>query len=352
MEINEHISPIHPIGKHYYPLMDWIRYILALAVIISHTNELTEFHVPFVLSSYEAVGGFFALSGFLMYPNYLAHNNLLKYTRQRARRILPPYILIVVAAGLSLGLISTLPLSEYYISTDLYKYLAANISFLNWLHPDLPGVFHEAEYRMSAVNGSLWTMKVEWCLYFSVPVFILILRKIRWIRREWLALTIIILSIAYRVAFNYLYEITEKEIFNILGRQIIGQLSFFYCGMIVYFHKDFFIKNRLIIFVISTILYIVYENCYTLLPILSPIAVTGMVMSVSLQPLNWKWLRHRSNISYEMYLSHFPIIQLSIYLGLTRTNLITEYSFVLVATIIFSLASHYCTEAILRKRSA
>lgn len=225
-----------PETSSYYPVMNLVRYLLSLAVIIAHINELIGSNLPFPISSYEAVGGFFALSRFLMYPNYLRHNNFKSYTLQRARRILPPYIFIVVLAAFSLSLISNLPFRKYFLSSDFYAYLAANLSFLNWLHPTLPGVFDGMPFKIPAVNASLWTMKVEWCLYFSVPIFIYILSHVKWIGRQSLAIAVILLSISYCMIFNCLYETSGKEIFNILSRQVFGQLLvngvyyMFYCN--------------------------------------------------------------------------------------------------------------------------
>lgn len=334
--------------KEYYPNMDLVRYVLALAVIISHINELAGFRIPFFISSYEGVGGFFALSGFLMYPNYLRHNNFWSYTRQRARRILPPYLFVVLLAALGLVCVSSLSPSDYYLSGGFWKYLTANLSFLNWLHPTLPGVFDTPEFCTSAVNGSLWTMKVEWCLYFSVPIFIYLIKHCRWLSRNRLAVITIILSICYRLAFLYLYQTTHREIFNILNRQIFGQLSYFYCGMLIYFYKDFFKKHLFKIFVTCILIAIASGYSYLGRVILTPFAISGAVMALSLFPHDLKAIRHRSNISYEMYLFHFPVVQLSVFLGIYLTGIWTEFLFVIGFTIALSLIAHHLSKRMLR----
>lgn len=332
----------------YYHNMDIVRYLLALAVIVAHTNSIAGYNMPFFISSFEAVGGFFALSGFLMYPNYVRHDNCIGYIGQRARRILPPYIFIVVVAALFLVVASTLPLSEYFTSKGFYAYLAANLSFLNWLHPDLPGVFRGLDFHTSAVNASLWTMKIEWCLYFSVPLFIFLLSRIKHISPISLAAIIIVVSILYRLYFFNLYIQTEKEIYNILSRQIFGQLSYFYCGMLIYFFKDTFSHHLLLMGAIGMILVFLsrildYGNI-----LLNPFGISMAVMAISMMPYSIPILNTRTNISYEMYLFHFPIIQFGIFLGINTRNIWIEYLYVLGVTILLSFIAHISIERLMK----
>lgn len=330
----------------YYPNMDLVRYLLALAVIVAHTNAIAGFHIPFPITSFEAVGGFFALSGFLMYPNYVRHNNCLKYLRQRAQRILPPYIFIVVAAAIFLVFISTLSPSQYFSSSGFWVYLGANLSFLNWLHPGLPGVFEGAGYSTSAVNASLWTMKIEWCLYFSVPLFIFLLTRIKRLSKAALALIVIALSIGYRIIFMKLYQESGREIFYILSRQVFGQLSYFYCGMLVYFAKDFFTRHLTWMVVAGIALVWISRTLIIGNIILNPFGITLAVLGISLLPYDIPFLHHRNNVSYEMYLFHFPIIQLSIFFGINQHSAWLEYLYVLAATIALSVIVHIGIERI------
>lgn len=331
--------------------MDLMRYVLAIAVIIAHVDYLVGFSLPFPFSSFEAVGGFFAISGFLMYPNYVRHADLVKYTRQRARRILPPYIFIVVACAIGFCLVSSLPPRAYFSSNGLLAYLAANLSFLNWLHPDLPGVFQDPAYITPAVNGSLWTMKVEWCLYFSVPCFVWMLSRLRIGARYWLPLAVIMASVAYRLFFTYMYNRSGNEVYDILRRQIFGQLSFFYAGMLVWFVKDFFTKHIGVMLLAGLSLRLLLPHMPLSLQILmEPFAVTAIVLSISLLPWDIRWLRHRRNISYEMYLFHFPLIQLGIWLGIPGSGQLPFWIFAFAATAVLALAVHIALDRCLEGR--
>lgn len=46
---------------------------------------------------------------------------------------------------------------------EVFKYVAANLVFLNFTHPNLPGLFESNS--LQAINGALWTLKIEVMFY-------------------------------------------------------------------------------------------------------------------------------------------------------------------------------------------
>lgn len=328
---------------NYFPNMNLVRYVLALSVLLDHYNDLAHHSVPFVIA-YKAVGAFFAFSGFLNYPGYFRHATLRRYVGLRARRILPQYFFIILLCTFGLSAVSTLPLWEYLTHPGTWKYLAANSVFLTWLHPSLPGVFEGPQYVMSAVNGSLWTMKVEWCQFLSIPIVVWLTRRFRLSSRR-TAVGIILLSMLYRFTFVRLYVSTGSEIYNILGRQIFGQMSFFYTGVLIYLCRDWFTRHLRVVFIASLcgyllIDYIPYANIF-----ITPIALSSLVLSISLYRRTPKFLSHRTNYSYYIYLFHFPLIQLSICLGINAMPTPVSLAFVVGATLLLSI----CADAIIRR---
>ncbi len=303
--------------RNYYPNMDLLRYALALGVMVAHYNELGGHDVPYPITSFESVGGFFALSGFLIYPSFEKHRALGDYLRRRARRILPPYFFIVLTCAVGLVFASPLPADLYFGSGGFWGYLGANLTFLNFLHPDLPGVFAGPEYLLPAVNGSLWTMKIEWCLYLSVPLVVWLVSRFRWNRRA-TAAAIAVLSIAYRLVLELLYERTGNPWLEVLSRQFFGQLSYFYMGVLIYLYRDAFKRRLLGWGIAGLVLYL----CAGALPgggtVVAPVAIAILVLAISLTERTPGLLRHRHNVSYEMYLFHFPAIQLLIFTGLNE----------------------------------
>ena len=321
----------------YYPNMDLLRYVLALGVIVAHYNELAGHAIPFPITSFESVGGFFALSGFLVYPSFEKHPRLKEYLKRRARRILPPYFFIVIACAIGLVSVSTLSAGEYFSSGQFLSYLGANLSFLNFLQPALPGVFSGSEYMLPAVNGSLWTMKIEWCLYLSVPPVVWLISRYGWNRRI-TALIIVLLSIAYRLALQYVWENTGSGVAELLSRQFFGQLSYFYIGVLIYLWRDSFRKHTAAWFMAGLMVYLLAVNVPYGSILLAPFAIGMIVLAISLTERTADILRHRYNVSYEMYLFHFPIIQLSICTGVNDLSPWISFPAILFVVILLSYA--------------
>lgn len=328
--------------------MGIVRYLLALAVVVAHFNELAGGRVPFFCSSYAAVGGFFTLSGFLIFGSYLKRSNVVQYIKGRVIRLLPAYWATILLCAIGLVSLSSLSAIDYFSSSQFWKYLAANLSFLNFIEPDLPGVFQSQ--KVSVVNVSLWTMKVEWMLYLSVPVVAWLIRKTKW-RPTTIFIAIYILSVCYRLFFSWLYSETEKEIYNILSRQFFGQMMYFYTGVLIYYYFDAFMRYKWqILLVISALMlfgnYIPYYNI-----IVHPLAFGSFVIWVSMVGKWGTFESKRDNVSYNMYLTHGPVIQLAVYFGLSGfVGIWWAFVLTLLAIVAVSVAINVFVEKPVQRR--
>lgn len=285
--------------------MGLIRYILAFGVVVAHFNVVTGADYYFPVSSYHAVGGFFALSGFLVYSSYVKSGNLKHFIRRRALKILPPYLTIVLSCALFLGFTVQPHDWSHYFSSDWFKYLGANLTFLNFLHPSLPGVFDG-----EAVNGSLWTIKIEWLLYLSVPIVVWSLRKFT-IKNEFLFfIGLYLISAAYRMAFLWLYDLRSQEIFNILSRQVFGQLCYFYSGVTIFRYYSMFRRRSALYLMIAALMVIISSINGWLGIFLEPAGVSILTIGISMLLSGWFSSFNKNNVSYEIYLFHLPIIRL------------------------------------------
>ena len=109
-----------------------------------------------------AVSVFFFYGGFLICKSLDRLQDGKKFFIARIKRIFPPLIVVVMLSAFVMGhMLTTLPLKQYFTEVGTYKYLLNGI--LIPVHT-LPGVFENNVYG-AAVNGSLWTLPIEFASY-------------------------------------------------------------------------------------------------------------------------------------------------------------------------------------------
>lgn len=294
------------------------------------------------MTSYVAVGGFFSLSGFLIYGSFLKKHNFRRYITSRMIRLLPAYFFIVLACAVGMFFISDLGAKQYFCSSGFWEYLIANFTFLNFLKPTLPGVFTDLDIH--AINGSLWMLKVEWLLYLSVPLCVWFVSKIK-NRATLTFVAIYIISVFYRILFKILYDAYELEIYNILGRQVFGQLSFFYSGVLIYYWFDVFKKYRWMLMTVALILMALSTQSSYMDIIFAPFSFSVLAIGLSMFGKWGTWEYNNDNVSYNMYPVHFPICNLAAYFGLrSLTGVWGCFIIIFFATLLLSVFINCCIE--------
>jgi peptidoglycan/LPS O-acetylase OafA/YrhL len=205
--------------------------------------------------------------------------------------------------------VSTFSIADYLTSSELAKYLVANLLFLNFLAPNLPGVFEGNP--LTTVNGALWTLKVEVMFYVSVPL-------IAWIaKRHGHALTLTSIyaaSIAYAVVMKHFHATTGREFYEILARQLPGQLTYFVIGMALYHWRDKVPQMRTALFPSLLILWFVHDPILRL--VAGPAALGLIVISIATAIPAMGNFGRFGDLSYGVYILHFPILQTLIALQL------------------------------------
>lgn len=318
--------------------IDAIRYILAISVITCHFNGLFSFDIPVLISNFNRVGCFFALSGFLIYRSFERSSDVKTFFKKRVRRIFPSYVFMILFFAIGLVLLSNLPVVEYFTSFQWWKYLISNLCYLNFIEPCLPGVFDSNPVPF--INGSLWTLKIEWILYLSIPIFSYLIYRLKF-NHNITIVVIYIVSIVWRIIFGMLYEETGLTIYHILSRQFFGQLCYFYAGVFIYFHFEKFKKYKWYIFTIAVLLLILRNNIYMYDLTIGPAVVASLVLFFG---YTGKWgtiLNSKNNISYDMFLYHFPIMQICAYFGVQQLGQWYAFAIVLGITLLFSCFSWF-----------
>lgn len=322
---------------------DFLRVLFATLVFIQHFCIVTSsqsfeplFKLIYPLSS-QSVPAFFVISGFLIFMSYENSKSLKSYLEKRIRRIAPAYYFVVVITAFAGIFLSSLGSYQYITNPNLFKYLFANVTFLNFIQPSLPGVFDHNPFG-PAVNGSLWTIKIEVMFYLIVPVIAMLLHKFD----KLLTIAIIyILSFSYKEILYVISEQTGQKFLIELGLQLPGQLSFFLSGCLLYYYFEVFTSKYQYLLIPSTALLIV--DSYTqskFLPIrlLVPISLAVVVISIAFFTPQLKIFSKYGDFSYGIYIYHFPIIQVFIELGFFQlNNSVTFFS----VTILLVLTAYY-----------
>jgi peptidoglycan/LPS O-acetylase OafA/YrhL len=172
---------------------------------------------------------------------------------------------------------------------------------MNFKAPWLPGVFGN-----QAVNGALWTLKIEMCFYFAVPLMFLLFGKNNRYRNT----SLIVLYFLSLIFLNY-FEMTGRAA---ISRQLPGSLCYFIGGMLLYFNFDTFIKHKNLLFIIAMIT--VWIDLIFKIKLFSPMMISIIVLYIA---YSFKFLNNfgkYGDFTYGIYIFHFPIIRVFQTLGL------------------------------------
>ena len=284
---------------------DLLRLLLASAVFLYHIAVLSRHPDLGVLKDIFRVepvlDAFFIISGFLVFMSFENSRTMFVYFEKRLRRIYPAYLAIVLlCAGLGYFL-SSYPATEYYFSNKFLKYLFANTLFLNFIEPGLPGIF--AANPLTAVNGSLWTIRNEVMCYLLVPLVAYLIKRF-----NRLAVFISIEHAAYRV--NALLLRNGAAVTDSLLAKLYYVPWHFLCfmsGAILYYYFDIFKSKYFMLLMPALVIYI--GGSFLNITILNPLSLATIVVSAaSFLPYIGNFARF-GDLSYGIYIIHFPIVQ-------------------------------------------
>jgi peptidoglycan/LPS O-acetylase OafA/YrhL len=151
-----------------------IRLVAAILVMFGHSFPLTGGYGPGYLGnsvSTLSVKVFFVISGYLISESWSRDPHFGRYLLRRALRIFPALIVLCVLTVFIVGPVLTdLTPSEYFSSDATWRYFS-NVALLPVFA--LPGVFQDNIYQ-GAVNGSIWTLPVEFSMYLLMPLVLVL----------------------------------------------------------------------------------------------------------------------------------------------------------------------------------
>jgi peptidoglycan/LPS O-acetylase OafA/YrhL len=328
---------------------DLLRLYLAFSVCFAHLAEASGVaaFAPLTRFFYSgiAVDCFFVLSGFLIFRSFDRSSTLRSYMNKRVRRIYPAYFSTVLLAAFLLPVLFTPTTTDLLFSREWFRYLFSNLAFLNFLQPDLPGIF--TANPLQVINAPLWTIKTEVMFYLSVPFIFLLCKNIK----RWLALCFLYgASLAYSFYFLHLHTTEGLDIYLRYEKQLPGQLTFFLGGGGLYVYFSLFKKywKSCLIFAVLVILF----QDMLLMQTLYPFALAITVISFALCfPYLGNWGKF-GDMSYGVYIYHFPIIQIFTTLSLFDGHVWLSFTGLLLSILSTAFFSYHCIERPFLKRSS
>lgn len=301
-------SPDQRLRKNNF---DLLRFVFAFVVFLVHAHVLSGAQELAVfsrhLSSDIAVKSFFVVSGFLIFMSYENFRSVSDYFGKRIRRIYPAYAFVILASAVLGSIFSSYGLADF-LSLPLVKYIAANLLFLNFLQRDLPGVF--LGNSLQAVNGALWTLKIEAMSYLLVPLAAMAFARMG---RFPVLVLLYVGSVLYSAAMGALAAQSGSDLHLEVQRQLPGQLCYFVAGAAGYYYFHYLSRYALPLMAAAVAAFILQDW----LPwrVVQPLALGMVVVYVAgLFPFLGNFGKY-GDFSYGVYIVHFPILQLLIAYG-------------------------------------
>jgi peptidoglycan/LPS O-acetylase OafA/YrhL len=323
--------------------ISFLRALSVIAVLLYH------FKFSFFKGGFVGVDVFFVISGYLMTRIILSgfdKNNFIfwEYLQKRVTRIIPALlVMITFFAFVIYFLLPTLflPYLDSYFSSILFF---SNIYYyLNSNYFDNGSQFNFLLHT--------WSLSVEWQFYMIYP-FILILFKKLYInnlsRFKLVFLVLVTLSFAAMLIHSeYDSSFSFYNFYTRAWEMMFGGIAFLFADN----SKDIStkIKNCLLSFflllICGSIYFInshsyIWPSAFTLIPV---IATTGILfLNVDWAIFRNKGITYIGNISYSLYLWHWPLYVLSLYFGL---NMRLRYKvFFIALSVIFAVLSYHFIE--------
>ncbi len=302
--------------------LNLLRLVFALMVLVTHSYPLTrgagpqgsDFAAPYLRFSLGTLGvfGFFFISGLLVTRSLLSRCNLMDFLRARCLRIFPGLVVVLLVTGFIVGPLATeLPPTEYFSSRDTLTYIPYNLLLIFQIDK-LPGVFTSNPFP-NAVNGSLWTLPIEFSCYIALGAVWACVRTYNRKLSHLVAAVWIIMTALFMMKL-LLYPLVKLALYHHAvpgewGKMLYFTLSFC-CGSLVYILRKRIVLS-LPISLCMLIAGIVTNYALLFTEVIFLISFFYFVLSAAF--FKSKLLLTYNNIgdlSYGVYIYTFPIQQL------------------------------------------
>lgn len=314
---------------------DFLRYLFAFSLIVAHFCSLTGIDQFWFITGGMRVKAFFTITGFLVTYSFLRRDCHIKsYAMKRIVRIIPAYIVCIVFCLLLGWGVTTLGTGDFFASMQTWKYTFFNMLMLNWIEPELPQTFQNNCFPQ--MNGSLWSMKQEVVFYVLVPFIILLMRRVG---KRTVTLPVIIAGLV-------IYQTASIQ---------TQYFMYFFSGMFYLMFFDYVSKRLNIILPLAALaeamVYIVDMPYLTALcNAIEPLTFSALIIGIAYKSRPLNVFRKYDNVTYGLYLYHFPVIQTLILWGVADYNIYVCFIIALFITSIMASLSWFVIEKPLMNR--
>lgn len=328
-------------NKQHFEILDGLRGLAAIAVVIFHFMEFAtpDYKDNFIAHAYLAVDFFFCLSGFVIayaYDHKLANLGIIPFLKLRFIRLHP-----LVVIGSVIGVLAFIfdPFSKLQ---DVYGYGQTFILFVSSCFMVPYPLVQERYFNLFHLNPPTWSLFWE---YLANIVYALVLiklpSKVLWI------LTIIAAVMLGFEAQKAGYLGVGWGGDNFFGGGIRVLFSFL-AGILVYRSK-WIIRSKLGFVSMAILLLIVFLVPFTKAnAIIDPLLVVfyfpllvALGAGATLQPKLSKICKFSGEISYPLYVIHYPFLWLFLsYIEVKKPDMATMQILIPIGTIALVLLAY------------
>jgi len=285
-----------------------LHFIGACMVVYGHIWFLCGSSPPGLLG--DSVNGLgvkmiFVITGFLITQSFMRSTSLWDFLKRRLIRIFPAFIFCILTTTIALSSISYLNVINYFRWS--FPYILHNLLLFPFY--SLPGVFETNPYPV-AVNGSLWTLPVEVFAYFVIGMSLTLLKLLKK-KTARLIYFMFVCSVFGVVAVWQMQGTVKSLIF--WGTDWYAALNLIIYMLIGSLFEIANLKKYCNIQLASVLLLIACCIKFQHIQLLTLIVLPYFTISFALSGKRFSSFFEKFNISYGIYLWHFPIGQFLAY---------------------------------------
>lgn len=321
--------------KHYANNFDFLRFISAAFIIISHCFALrlgyqyVSVDSPLLYLGYLGLFTLFVISGYLISMSWERTESNARYFWKRSLRLFPGFIASIIFVLFVIGpMVTSLSISDYFSALFSTEGILS-VPFYN--DGSVVGIF--TTNPVTYVNAVLWTIPVEFIMY----VLVALVGAAGLLRKDWVHLSMIAAIVLIWMMW-----------FDDPSLSKVRFVLYFLIGAFLYQKRELIRFDWRIALVLIAILAIGIQWRATA-PFVALFTIPYLVLYAAYLPKT-EWLHNfgrHGDISYGMFIYSYPIIQAIIYFTGNSLSLVE----LTIASFVFTIPVAYLSWRFIESRA-